>query len=100
MIGVYGGFESIYDLNCIRLEKTDGDNYYISVAVYAYPDLAAQINPVKSDTPDFYAKKTYTVKDVDGVLQIQDSGIENPIHRSYFYYILLSFFSVVDIIFQ
>lgn len=76
MIGVYGGFEAIYDLNSIRLEKTDGDNYYISVDVYAYPDLAAQINPKKSDTPDFYAKETYTVKEVDGVLQIQDSGIE------------------------
>ena len=77
IIGVYGGFEAIYDLNSIRLEKTDGDNYYISVDVYAYPDLAAKINPKKSDTPDFYAKETYTVKEVDGVLQIQDSELDN-----------------------
>ena len=77
IIGVYGGLEAIYDLNSIRLEKIDGDNYYISVDVYAYPDSEGSINFVKSDTPDFYAKETYTVKDVDGVLQIQDSELDN-----------------------
>ena len=65
------GYEGIYDFNSIKLEKTDGDTYYISVDEYAYPDTDADPSATPG-VPNFRSKNIFTVKSVDGILQIQE----------------------------
>ncbi len=71
-LGLFGGYEPIYDLNSIKLEKTEGDIYYITVDEYAYPDTEADPSAIPG-VPNFVSKITYKVKSVDGILQTQDA---------------------------
>lgn len=71
-LGLFGGYEPIYDLNSIKLEKIGGDIYYITVDEYAYPDTEGSPSAI-AGVPDCLSRTTFKVKSVDGILQIQNS---------------------------
>lgn len=78
----YGGYESIFDINSINLQKTENGKYYVSVDEYAYPDSAGseEFLDYNMSEPIYHQTVIYTTVLEDGILKIVDAQSEksNP----------------------